>query len=171
MIDYDLFKSIENYARLHTESSAELYQARNENKDRIFYNILRGKIAEFCCYYSMKNAGYILEAPPDLVIYSQHKKSHNADLICIGKDDIFYDIKRYIHIKSVSRETYDKIGASFLVENNNPLIKNPKENHYYSLLLQHSLTHYTFIKWLCSTEARYEAPKNKNLTTKLAVYF
>jgi len=169
MISYDLFKDIENYAIRHTESSKDLYTKRNQNIDRIFINCLNGKIAEFACYNSMVSAGYILENKPDLQIHSASNKSHEADLICIGKNKTIYENKRHIHIKSVSMETYAKYGASFLVEKNNRLINNPDTNHYYSVLLQTSLTDYKFYRWINTCDVTYQNPR-KLMASKLAVY-
>jgi len=169
MIDYDLFKNIENYANRHLESSKELYTLRNQSTDKLHMNILNGKIAEYCCYYSMQSAGYILENKPDLEIYSANNKTHDADLICTGKNDKLYAQPKHIHIKSVSLDTYKKYGASFLVEKSNKLIKYPDENHYYSVMLQESLLVYKFHAWLPTLSVRYDNPVN-NLPSKLAVY-
>lgn len=170
MIDYFLFKEIELYANRHVESSRELYKNRNQNEERLFINCLRGKVAEWECYFSMLQANYIMKAEPDMKIYSSHNKSYDADLVCIGKDKKYYDSERFIHVKSISQATYKKIGASFLIQTNDNIVKNPLENHYYSVMLQQSLTHYTFFRWLNTCDAVYSKPRNKNLTSKLAVY-
>lgn len=170
MINYDLFKEIELYANRHVESSKDYYLSRNQNPDKMFIQIFRGKIAEYCCYFSMKQAGYILENEPDLKIYSEANKSYDADLICIGKNNKLYDVERHIHIKSVSRKNFLAFGASFLVQKNDRIVSHPQDNHYYSVMLEQSLTHYTFYAWLNSCEVNYQPPKNSNLYSKLAVY-
>jgi len=171
MINYDLFKEIEHYAKRHVESSLEHYKSRNQNQETMFINCLRGKIAEWECFFSMKKEGYILKEKPDMLIYSGSNKSYDADLVCIGKNNSIYEIARHIHVKSISQETNQRIGASFLVQKNDPLVIHPKDNHYYSVLLQQSLTQYTFHTWLKSTETTYSEPKAKHLAkTKLAVY-
>ena len=169
MIDYSLFKRIEDYAIQHAGSSLRVYAQRNQNLNSIVINCIRGKVAEYCCYFSMIEAGYILESEPDLKIYEESKKSYDADLICIGKDGVMYDEKRHIHVKSVSRETYNRYGASVLIESNDPIVKYPEHNHYFSIMLQHSLTHYTFYKWLNSFDCEWKDPI-LNLPSKRALY-
>ena len=169
MISYDLFINIQKYALAHAESSASHYQSRNQNTDMIFTNCFNGKVAEWSNYYSLLDAGYIVEKPPCMLIFSQANKSHDADLIILGKDKLVYDDPKHIHIKSVTLETFNKWGASFLIEKNNKLVNNPDANHYYSVMLQQQLTHYVFHKWICTLDVKYGAPK-MNLPTKLAVY-
>lgn len=169
-INYDLYEEIKLYAQRHFESSKETYAKRNQNTSKIFQDCIRGKVAEFCCYHSMKDQGYILESPPDLQIYSGHNKSYAADLICIGKDNLLYENPRHIHVKSISRETYDKYGASILIEKNDPLVYKPDEHHFLSIMLQDSLTAYSFFKWINSVDADWKDPI-LNLPTKKALYF
>ena len=169
MIDYDLFKEIERYAKRHAESSKQMYASRNQNLNNSIVNCLRGKIAEYECYFSMKEAGYILEREPDLRIYSESGKSYEPDLVCIGKNNFIYPEKRYIHVKSISRQTYTKYGASVLCEARDPILLQPEPNHFFSIMLQHSLTHYTFYKWLNSCDCEWKDPI-LNLPTKKALY-
>jgi len=169
MINYDLLKEIELYASRHVESSAEYYKSRNQSNDKMFMNCLTGKLAEWECYFSMKKAGYILEKPPCMLIFSQGNKSYDADLVVLGKDKQIYESPKHVHVKSVSSETYKKYGASFLVQSNDPIVKNPDEHHYYSVMLEVSLTEYKFHKWLSTINAVYKKPIT-NLPSKLAVY-
>jgi hypothetical protein len=169
MVDYDLFINIQKYALAHAESSASHYQSRNQSTDKMFMNCLTGKLAEWCNYQSLIEAGYILEKPPCMLIFSQGNKSYDADLVVLGKDKQIYDSPKHVHVKSVSSETYKKYGASFLVQANDPIVKNPDEHHYYSVMLQVSLTEYKFHKWLSTINAVYKKPIT-NLPSKLAVY-
>jgi hypothetical protein len=171
MLLYDEFKAIEDYAKKHADSSAEHYKSRNQSIDRIFLQCLNGKLAEFFCYYSMKEVGYILENKPDLTILSPENKSHDADLICLGRFKEIYDNPKYIHIKSVSFENYNKYGTSFLIEKNNPTVLNPHPDHFYSIMLQcnNSFASYKFHRWICSTDIEWKPPR-MNLPTKLAAY-
>ena len=169
-IDYKLFKEIEKYAELHSLSSKDHYLKRNQNTDNIFENCLRGKLGEYGCYHSMLKAGYQIQSPPDLVIYPDSQKSFESDLVCIGKGNIIYEQPRYIHVKTVSARSFAKYGASFLIENNDPLTFNPQENHYISVMLQQDLINYSFYKWLNATEIVWGKPKLSHLTSKLAWY-
>ena len=171
MIDYDLFKEIELYAKRHVESSSEYYKSRNQSTDKMFKNCFDGKVAEWSNYFSLIEAGYIMKNKPDHQIYSQHNKSYEADLICIGKDNHLYEKEKHIHVKSISIGTYNKIGASFLIQKNDNLVTNPDPDHYFSVMLQKSLTHYVFYKWINSCDVSYSEPRANHLAaTKLAVY-
>ena len=169
-ITYSLFKEIERYAKRHSESSKDHYSKRNQNTSNIFENCLRGKMAEYCCYYSMIKAGYILQNEPDLKIFEQSEKSYDADLVCIGKGKEIYDVPRYIHVKSVSAESFAKFGASFLIESNDELVRSPQENHYISVMLQMDLINYEFYKWLDAKQVIWDKPVLKHLHTKSAWY-
>ena len=170
MITYSLFKKIEKYAKAHSESSRENYLQRNTNTSNIFENCLRGKLAEYSCYFSMYRAGYILQSEPDLKIYEPSEKSYDADLVCIGKHKEIYDAPRLIHVKAIGVKTFAKFGASFLVEKNDPLVFNPQPNNFISVMLQEDLINYRFYKWLDAQKIQWGLPKNNNLTSKLAWY-
>ena len=166
-MDYETFKKIEVYAKEHTESSIGYYKKRNSNTQNIFMNCLDGKIAEFNCYYELLSQGYILDLP-DLEIHSD--KNYNSDLVVYGKHDKIFDEVKYIHVKSVSTKTFAKIGISFLMEKNDPIVINPKENHFICVMIQKNLVEYFLHTWLKTTEINYNTPHNKRLTTKVAWY-
>lgn len=84
MIDFDLLIRISNYAKAHLESSRSTYSSRNQNTDKVFHDILNGKIAEFNLYFSLISQGYQLEKP-DIQIYDGSNKSYDADLIITAK--------------------------------------------------------------------------------------
>ena len=171
MINYDLFKEIELYASRHVESSAEYYKSRNQSTDKLFKHCFDGKIAEFMCFISMKKAGYILDKPPCMQIFSQGNKSYDSDLLCIGKNNEIYETPKHIHVKAISIKTYETIGISALIQKNDPIYLNPLRNHYFSFMLQVNLTHYEFCKWICSTDVIYGEPRAKHLAaTKRAIY-
>ena len=170
MIDYDLFKEIELYSKRHVESSSSLYKYRGASESKMFIQCLEGKVAEFSCYFSMVEAGYILKNKPDLQIYSEQNKNHNADLICIGKHREIYQHEKHIHVKSISIKTLNSFGVSFLTQNNDPIFLNPDPNHFYSVMLKVSLSDYKFHKWICSTDVNWGAPKSPYLKSKVAAY-
>lgn len=169
VVDYELYKQLESYAQKHFESSKQVYLSRNQNLAKAYSDILRGKVAEFCAYFKLKELGYTL-TPPDIAVYKAEHKSHDADLVVTAKkgEENFKPI--YLHVKSVSLETFAKYGASFLVEKTDPLVKQPRAQHYYCVMVQESDYHYNFYKFLKSEEVEYLPPKLSRLTTKLAVY-
>ena len=130
---------------------------------------MRGKIAEFCAYFHLIENGYILEKP-DLAIYDSNNKTHEADLIITGKvgDPDFNT--RFVHVKSISQDSFKKYPPSFLVEANNPLIANPKHDHWYYVLVEQNQYYYKPYKWLNSLKAQYKSPILAKLNTKKAVY-
>ena len=164
-IDYDTFKNIEAYAIRHYESSKELYNFRGQKN--LLSDILRGKIAEFNAYYQLIAKGYILDKPGLEIRVSS--ACYDADLIVIGKNKTIYDKPRHVHVKSVSKLTNERYGASFLIEKNDPIVHKPKPNHYYCVLLEESFLVYNFLAWIDVRDAKYGNPKMK-LPTKLAVY-
>lgn len=169
-ISYSLFKNIETYARLHAESSASHYQSRNQNTEKLFENCFRGKVAEWCNYHSLIDAGYIIEKPPCMIIFEQSEKSYDADLVILGKGKEIFDHKRYVHIKAVSLDSFKKFGASFLVENLDKLVHSPGKHHFISVMLQQDLINYKFYKWLDATQVRWGKPILKHLNSKSAWY-
>lgn len=169
MIDYDLLKEIQLYASRHTESSKQHYQTRNQNTDKIFINCFNGKAAEWCNYFSLLDADYIVDKPPCMRIFSNGNKSHDADLIITGKGKLLFDKPKHVHIKSVTKANYEKYGISFLVEKNDPIVINPDPDHFYSVMLQVSLLDYRFHTWINSCDVEWKKPVT-SLPSKLACY-
>ena len=112
-IDFDLLCDISVYSKRHLESSEKLYLNRKQNKKKIFQNIMNGKIAEWNAYFYLRNKHMIL-APPDMIIYDQCNKNHDADLYIPEKDI-------HIHVKSINLTTSQSFGNTFLVEKTDPL--------------------------------------------------
>lgn len=171
MIDYDLLQDIINYSHRHLESSKDYYISINQNPDKLFHSIFNGKMAEWSNYHSLLDAGYIVDKPPCMRIFSQADKCHDADLIILGKQGELFEHPKHVHIKAVLKANYEQYGyASFLVSKTDPIVENPPPHHFYSVMLQESLTSYRFYKWLDVSTVEYAAPKQANLHTKLAVY-
>ena len=167
MISYELFKEIELYATRHAESSSSYYLKSGRSQNQIMLNCLNGKIAEYCCYFSMIKAGYIIKNEPDLKITQE--KSHDPDLICIGKNKIIYQEEKNIHVKSILVSNFEKYGASFLVSKSDPMVINPTDQDFYSVMLQENLLSYRFFSWIPSKSAKYTQPAT-NLPNNLAVH-
>ena len=161
MIDFDLLNEISEYAKTHVESSKEFYAGRNQSHDYIFRQILDGKISEFSAYYYLKAKGYSLR-PPDLKHYEQHEKSHSADLIANNKT--------HLHVKSISLTSLERYGISFLVEKNDPQVKNPQDDNFYMVMVQRSYLVYEPHAFIPAKDIIWKAPINRKLVTKLAYY-
>lgn len=160
-IDFDLLCNISEYAKKHLESSKHLYLKRKQNKDKIFQNILSGKIAEYNAYFYLREKNYSL-IPPDLEIYNNKNKSHDSDLYIPEKDI-------HIHVKSINLNNCKIYGNTFLIEKTDPLYKSPKPNHYYMVMKQRDFINYDVFKWIRSDKCIFSDPIN-NLPTKKAVY-
>ena len=166
MIDYYLYEEIKHYANRHYESSKDLYLKRNQNSQKIFQDILRGKIAEYCAYFHLIEKGYVLDKP-DLTLSA--KKSYDADLVIKGSNTKILEEYWHIHVKSVTRASYLRYGASFLVEANDPLVFDPKPLHAFLVMIEDSFLVYKKYAWLKCANAVYQEPK-MNLPTKKAIY-
>lgn len=169
MIDYKLFKEIEEYAIGHLESSRSYYLKRKQNPDKIFHHILRGKIAEFNCYFNLKEKKYILEKP-DLNIYQSSQKSTDADLVINGFNGSIYSEPKFIHVKSISKQIWENknLPRGFLIQRNDKIVISPKQNHFFCVLVQRSLVDYRLEKWIKTTEAEYK-PTLWDMPTKWIV--
>lgn len=168
MIDYDLYCQIKEYANQHYINSKDLYIKRKQDPAKMFDHIVGGKVAEWCAYLNLKDQNYILD-PPDMEIYEVKDKSHEADLIVTGKDNILFKDKIFLHVKSIRASTFAKYPPSFLIQKTDPLVKYPKSNHYFYVLLEHDEYTYNSYAWLCSTDADYSEPM-RDLPSNYAVY-
>jgi hypothetical protein len=160
MIDYDLLKNIEQYAKNHLESSRNfLVKKRNASEKNILDNILSGKIAEYNLYFHLLERNYILNEP-DLKIYNKGK-SYDSDLIILGKNNKFYETPSNLHIKAISAFSLKQYGNSFLVQKNNPHVINHKKlkNDWYVTLQQKSFLVYDNVKFLNLPNAEYQEIK------------
>ena len=171
MIDYDLLKDIERYSNEHVETSKEAYAKRNQSIEKLFINIFNGKVAEWCNYFSLIEGSYIVEKPPCMRIFTGGNKSYDADIVILGKNKELFSEPKFVHVKSLSIKTFESMGISVLLQKNDPIVINPKSNHYISIMLQKSLLVYEFSKWVNSTEAIYSKPRARHLSsTKVAIY-
>lgn len=161
MIDFELLLKISEYAKKHLESSINCYQERNQKHNKIFHQILNGKIAEYCAYFYLKNKKYNC-TKPDLEIYDVKNKSHDADILV--------NQKTKIHVKSITIESYKKYGISFLVEKNDPQVITPTENNFYMIMLQKTFLDYHCHSFIASKDIDWKSPRSSKLFTKLAYY-
>lgn len=163
MIDFDTLLRINKYAEEHTNSSFEFYSNRTSNLDKTvaFQHCLKGKIAEFNLYYYLIERGYELN-PPDLAIYSHHKKTYESDLY-VPKSDT------YLHVKSIGFSSQKKYGLSIVFEKKDPLVSNPKSNHYIVPMIEMSFLEYRVHSFINAPNASF-APTITPQSTKCAIY-
>lgn len=169
MIDSNLLKDISEYARLHAETSKGIYHSRGQRTDKIYNDILNGKIAEFCLYFDLISQGYELEKP-DLNIYIGKRKSFDADLLVTGRWGNTFKNPKHLHVKSMLKRSIELYGLSVVFQKRDPLVCKPEDNHYIVAMQQIDHLTYKPLKWLSSKEAVFE-PTHNNLPTKCAIYF
>lgn len=106
------------------------YAKRNQtNIHKIVNDIIVGKVGEFAVYQHLSTTGVVNE--PDLTVYSENKKTFDADLTTSGFN---------IHVKSQSRIQSEAYGTSWSFHPTDNLIKNPKPNDVIFLCLVDDLT-------------------------------
>jgi len=157
MIDYEIYNQIKEYANAHYKNSKDLYEKRNQDPSEIFTYIINGKVAEWCAYESLLEFGYIVD-PPCMKILDKKDKSHEADLLVHGKDNILFKEKIHVHVKSVKRYKKLIFPLSFYIQRSDPLVKRPKENHYFFVMMKEDEYTYYPHKFICSTEADFLDP-------------
>ena len=151
MINFDTLCEISEYARKHLSSSKQLYTQRSvtNNTQKLLQDILKGKIAEFNLYYYLISKGYELK-PPCLEVYEN--KSYDSDLYIPSKN-------QYIHVKSVSIDSYKRFGLSVTFQKNDPLVKFPQANHWICIMKEVNFLEYIPAKWVNSLDADYKPTK------------
>lgn len=163
MIGFDLLCEISEYAKQHSNSSKSFYKTRNQMNggNKIFYDCLNGKIAEFNLYFYLKDKGYTLKEP-DLKIYDGKEKNYSSDLYVENKDI-------YLHVKSISIKAIELYGKSIVMQKNDPIVKNPKDNHYIVPMVQVDFLNYEVNSWINSCDANYQ-PTITYKPSKCAIY-
>lgn len=165
-MNYELSESLLRHCYLfadqHAKSSRDLYSQRNQNTSNLTEKIYKSKIAEWVVYKHLRACGYSCTYP-DHKIYDSKDKSYDADLYCHTKNT-------HIHVKSISKESADRYGLSWILESNDPIINKPQANHWFALVQIDDVNSIRIIGWLNSTVAQYK-PTKLNHPTKLAIYY
>ena len=126
--------------------SENLYRQRGElNRDKMWYDIYIGTLAEFAVYKQLtKIASNVTK--PDLEIYSARNKSYSADLVC---DDLF------VHVKSQGIKSAEAYGSSWLFSKGDKLFSedNPEDILVFCIVhddetveIKHSISAYDIVK-------------------------
>jgi len=104
------------FATKRTENN-NLYKKRGGFK---IEDIISGSMGEIAVYKALKKNGHTLRKP-DFEIYSNRRKSYDADLKSGNK---------HFHVKSQTLDSASKYGKSWLCQRKDPLFANSGYNHY-----------------------------------------
>ncbi len=116
------FEKCAKFADDVLESNKDLYSYRGEsNVMKMKEDNIYGKLGEIAAYKYMKKRGFDVNKP-DFEIYERVNKSYGADLITkCGKN---------IHVKSQGFKSMMRYGASWLLQKNDKITRNPTEDDY-----------------------------------------
>lgn len=111
----DIVKLCRNFSELSVNTNTDEYAKRKQfNIDKIKYDILIGKLAEWGVYFIYLDRGRSNINPPDMNIYNKNKKSFDADLRW-G----MYNL----HVKSQDSTSANRYGDSWLFQSKDPLFE------------------------------------------------
>lgn len=158
-ISYELLADCFEFSHKVIPTNKSLYSKRNQNSDNLFHLITRSKLCEWYVYYIIKSSGRQC-TKPDMQIYQDYKKSYDADLVS-GSNNI--------HVKSVSQESVNRYGLSWVMQCNDPVVNNPQENDFFALVVFQDYENVKFIGWLPAKRAIYQNTA-LNHSSKLAIY-
>jgi len=104
------------------KSTKDMYFIRGEsNFKKIKYDCIIGKLGELAAYTYLNSKGFEV-SEPDFKIYTSFEKSYDADLVTkCGKN---------IHVKSQGFKSMMRYGASWLLQKNDKITRNPTEDDY-----------------------------------------
>lgn len=112
-------RKIRKFVKARLEDSA-LYHKRGGFKEE---DIISGAMAEFACYYYLKERGLEI-SEPDLNIYDAKDKSYSADLV---------SGKKKFHVKSQTKRSQRRYGNSWLLQRYDKIVQKPLQGHYLML--------------------------------------
>lgn len=111
-----VYDQVESFAAKSLSSSDHYINKRKANIGRVKEQIIEGKIGEFAgrgyLVRELHLPGYVV---PDLEILPVHKKSWAADLV-------YKDFG--IHVKTVTKDSAEKYGESWVMQVDDPLFRN-----------------------------------------------
>ena len=158
---------IKEYAQGHLSSSYNFYKKRNTNlsEAKAFNDIVLGKSAEFWLYKKLKSENKII-SKPDLKVYTKGK-SYQADMMAFDFKNVYH-----LHVKCISESFWNRGIKSVLLEKSDKLVSRPWDCKNHFLVITRKVDDFNFqiIKWLHVPDAKYDAPLNNNLQSKVAVY-
>lgn len=110
-------KRSRDFAKKRVEADTALYEKRGGFKS---IDIVSGAMAELAVYRVLKTYGVDLGFP-DLKIHTVKNKSYEADLT---------DGLHHFHVKGQTLESKKRYGPSWLMQRNDPILKNPQRLNY-----------------------------------------
>jgi hypothetical protein len=117
------FNKCERFAVKRVTGSSDLYAYRGEpRKEKLVNDILVGALGEWAVEAHLASMGYEC-TEPDMKIYKTRGKSFDADLYV---DDI------EIHVKSQGMVSVKRYGNSWLLQRNDKIVSEPKENQLFA---------------------------------------
>lgn len=96
----------------------EYYRRKQTDSNKIWNDILYGKLAEWGVYFIYLERGRTNIDPPDMKIYNAWNKSFEADL----KYGLFN-----LHIKSQTYQSAERYGDSWILQSKDPLFEHSNE--------------------------------------------
>ena len=121
---------VTDFAKRVVDTNLDEYASRGQtDTERIIGQIARGKVAEVAVYrlWQEMDLDRIIE-PPDFDVYSANDKDFSADL---------RSVDTHLHVKSVSEEDVRRYGASWVFQQNDPLVIQPSEEDVIVLCVTH----------------------------------
>lgn len=117
----------EEFAEKQLETSKDLYAYRGEARlDKMADDIIIGKMAEIAVMKHLKELGYEC-GKPDFSIYERSKKSYDADLVTACGYNV--------HVKSQGMVSFKRYGASWLLQKNDRITKEPGKKDFMAMVL------------------------------------
>lgn len=116
-----------NFALECYKTNKDEYAKRNQNCEQVIIDqIAQGKYAELLVQDVLKENQYQIIKPVDFNIYKAKDKSFDCDIKAFKLQHMFQSNDFNFHVKSISYDSANKYGASWLFQKWDPLLKSPK---------------------------------------------
>ena len=161
------FDKCSKFADDQLETSKDCYRYRGEhNLTKMRNDIIVGRLGEVAAYQYLKKRGYNVNKP-DFSIYERVNKSFAPDLVTqCGKS---------VHVKSQSFESLMRYGASWLLQKNDKITRDPSKDDFILMVslngLEANILGIVSVLDLVNNELFEEPKVNRYARTKKAIYF
>ena len=126
-------KTCVRFAKKSIDTNKVWWEKRGQSKtERMFNQIIRGKRSEFAVYLYLAGRG-IPCSVPDVAVYAKAGKGYDADLITAQHELHVKSQRKKIHVKSQTQKMASKYGASWIFQNTDRLVAEPKDNDVIAL--------------------------------------
>lgn len=159
----EYFKRCMQFANDIIDTNYSFYKTREQNnRDRILFQIAYGKLAEWIAYIHIVSHG-VWCTPPDMNVYDEDSKTYDADLVSEKYD---------IHVKSQTKESMEQYGASWMFQDNDPLIMRPSNRDYLFFIIIKTPQEANIVKHLNANKVLelYKDPVVDKLKSKRVLY-